>query len=146
MLKQIADWFHITTITSKEGVEHFKRWGIQTRFGNLYLHKISRSDEDHPHNHPWNFCSLILKGGYYEKHYSTIQPISPDTPFILEKNTPGKFLVRYLMDYHKIQLIDENVPTWTLVLTGPHKKTWGYLTPKGFLQYETYRKQKNEWL
>ena len=33
---------------------------------NVTLHKILKSDVDDLHDHPWNYSTLILKGGYYE--------------------------------------------------------------------------------
>jgi len=33
----------------------------------IYLHHILRSDKDrHLHDHPWDYSSIILKGGYFE--------------------------------------------------------------------------------
>jgi hypothetical protein len=34
--------------------------------GKLYVHVFWRSDPDDFHDHPWNFWSLILHGGYWE--------------------------------------------------------------------------------
>lgn len=58
----------VREIRSKENVLHFRRWQILALpWGTLYLHHIARADQDeHLHNHPWNFTSLILKGGYVE--------------------------------------------------------------------------------
>lgn len=37
----------------------------------IFIHKIARSDDDpDPHDHPWNFLSLILKGGYVDQSYA----------------------------------------------------------------------------
>lgn len=36
----------------------------------IFIHKIARSDDDpDPHDHPWNFTSLILKNGYVDQSY-----------------------------------------------------------------------------
>src|SRR6266404_3883909 len=38
--------------------------------GGLFLHVIHRNDDDRdPHTHPWNFTSLILKGGYLDEQW-----------------------------------------------------------------------------
>ena len=33
---------------------------------NIFIHKFLKSDPDDVHDHPWNYASLILKGGYWE--------------------------------------------------------------------------------
>ena len=33
---------------------------------NVFLHKFLKSDPDEVHDHPWNYATLILKGGYWE--------------------------------------------------------------------------------
>ena len=30
---------------------------------NVFLHKFLKSDPDHVHDHPWNYFTIILKGG-----------------------------------------------------------------------------------
>ena len=33
---------------------------------NVFLHRFHKSDPDDLHDHPWNYRTLILKGGYWE--------------------------------------------------------------------------------
>ena len=33
---------------------------------NIFLHKFLKGDPDDVHDHPWNYVTVILKGGYYE--------------------------------------------------------------------------------
>ena len=33
---------------------------------NIFLHKFIKSDPDDLHDHPWNYRTLILLGGYWE--------------------------------------------------------------------------------
>ncbi|MFY9716316.1 MAG: hypothetical protein WAK40_00025, partial [Thermoplasmata archaeon] len=44
---------------------------LGTRFGNVYLHHICRSDDDaDPHDHPWSFVTFILSGEYVNVQYA----------------------------------------------------------------------------
>ena len=36
---------------------------------NIFLHKFLKSDPDDLHDHPWDFISIILWGGYWEYYY-----------------------------------------------------------------------------
>lgn len=133
--------FLIKEIRSKTGELHFQRYRIlETPWFNIYLHYIAKSDEDRdPHNHPWSFRSLILRGGYAEWIWE-----GDETKLLVDRRVyrPGSVAVSLSQKlYHKIVL---DKPTWTLVLTGRrHEKPWGYLTEDGFVDFETYRKRKN---
>lgn len=140
MLSLLKKLFLVKEIKSKEGVLHFQRYRIiECSLFAIYVHYIAKSDEDKfPHSHPWNFWSLILFGGYYEalvKKYS-----------FKKEYFKKQFLsigYRYYDDYHQINLIK---PTWTLVLCSPRNEdyTWGYLTDEGHVNFDVYRKNKNE--
>lgn len=44
---------------------------VKSKYFNIFLHNIQRSDDDpDPHDHPWSFLSLILKGGYTDEAYA----------------------------------------------------------------------------
>jgi hypothetical protein len=146
-------FFCIKSIRSKSGELHFKRWRIlETPWFNIYIHKICKSDKDKfPHDHPWNYRTIILKGIYKESLYPTYDdmsdPRSPGVPLrktlLPIRNTfgPGDSVRREWYDGHQIELIKG--PVWTLVITGKHRGTWGYITDKGWVDHQTYRQQKN---
>ena len=78
---KIRNIFLNKEIISKEGVLHFRRWTIfSCYYFSIYIHQIFKADEDlHLHNHPWNYCSIILYGSYVERNvfYDTImKPLS----------------------------------------------------------------------
>lgn len=39
-------------------------------------------------------------------------------------------------DFHWVELITDEV--WTLFLSGKRVQTWGFMTDKGFVDYQTY--------
>lgn len=131
------DKFLVKKIVSKEGKTHFRRWAIaETEFFNIYVHNVARSDEEKdPHDHPWSFVSLILKGGYREQVW---------TKGVMRTvvNTPGHLVIRRTTDFHKLTLLGDSA--WTLVLTGPKVHAlWGYQTAMGWIDHVNYRKRKN---
>src|SRR5881392_3402104 len=48
---------------------YLQRWWLLPRNPvlNVYLHQFLRDDDDRAlHDHPWDWCSVLLKGGYCE--------------------------------------------------------------------------------
>jgi hypothetical protein len=139
MRRRILDYFinyiseqePIREVRSKKGVPHFRRWQILSLWGrSVYLHCIYRSDEDlHMHNHPWDFASFILKGGYIESmiNSGTIKG-------------PGDVAYHKAKDYHHITVLQ---PTWTLVFASKRYNAWGYLVDGKFVNHLEYRNVKN---
>lgn len=80
----------------------------------LRLHHILSSDDDDAfHDHPYDFTSLILWGGYTEH-----RPHQPSKQYhMFNINKMNKY------DYHRLEL---KKPGWTLVWCGPRKKNWGF--------------------
>ena len=49
------------------GGDYMRRWTLRTPIGMLRLHHILRGDDDREfHDHPFDFTSIILAGGYVE--------------------------------------------------------------------------------
>lgn len=93
---------------------------LRTRFGNLYLHEIVRSDSDLClHDHPWRFVTLILAGGYWEElaggHWRW--------------RSPGTLLYRPAKFAHRIEV---DRPAWSLVWVTPKVKPWGFFQRDGW--------------
>lgn len=89
------------------------------------------------HNHPWNFLTFILYGGYWCSVYNS------QTKQVRHELI-RQFSFRYMnkKHYHKLNGIIN--PTYTLVITGPNTKNWGYNVNEKYIDHETYRKLKYE--
>ena len=115
------------------------RWFVIPRnhYLNLYLHKFLRSDDDRAlHDHPWWFVSIILKGGYYEHSRHGIA-----------LRTAPSIAYRPATHTHRVELHggpegsgreNEEEPCWTLIVTGPKRRHWGFWCPKGFVPWERF--------
>lgn len=101
---------------------YLTRWRIvQTPWFGLMLHRMDGPDSRNTlHDHPWGFLSLILKGGYIERR------LNPLTMSDVRERHRIRWVNRVrASDAHAIvELL--RVPTWTLLVTGPRKRTWGY--------------------
>lgn len=147
MREVIRYFFLVKEIVSKEGKVHFRRWRIlATPWFNIYVHNIMRSDEEaHPHDHPWNFLSFILKGGYTEEwlHFYEDKAYQNGAPLLKSVRRPGSFVYHDAKDFHKLTLLKDGA--WTLVFTfGKRRPSWGFQTELGWLEHKTYRELKHE--
>lgn len=136
-------------IIGGEDNPYLLRWFVIPRnsFINIYLHKFLRSDDDRAlHDHPWWFASLILKGGYIEHREDGSQ----------RHRGTGSLALRRPNTLHRVELLTHpryrgpgvyftedfrEVPTWTLVFTGPKMREWGFKCPKGWVHWETFDSQ-----
>lgn len=137
-------WFRkrlVREIADKNGRVVFRRWRvITTKWFSLYVHAIYDRDKDiFLHDHPWNFISLILKGGYQEDYAFPSQGIHNMTRW----RRPGSIRrMEGIGEYHRIRRLI-NGTCWSLVLTGARENQWGYLTPSGWVHNKEYRRLKN---
>jgi hypothetical protein len=114
---------------------YLRRWWIipRNRFFNIYLHNILRSDDDRAlHDHPWWNLSIILSGGYWEV-----------TPNKLHWRKRGSFTLRKASAAHRLALDKTqpqggNEPCWTLFVTGPVIREWGFHCRKGWVHWREF--------
>lgn len=109
---------------------YMHRWYLQTPWFTVRLHHILRSDEARAlHDHPWDFCSLLLSGGYLEVRQDVV------------KWWPRFSIVRRRAeDLHRLVIPK---PVWTLVITGPKRREWGFRLPTG--EWIHWKKAQEMW-
>jgi hypothetical protein len=104
--------------------------GIKADWGNLYLHHILRSDDDpDPHDHPWDFTSTILSGGYTDETWNWFGRALRAGPW-MHPVAPGRIVHRKAEHIHRVRLNNEQ-PAWTLVKTGPYRRDWNFIKEAG---------------
>lgn len=116
------------------------------RFGCLYIHRFMRSDADDPHDHPWNFFTYVISGGYNEYYYDKSEPKHNGKKYIsfwkekVNRREPGSLAYRRATDIHKVKVdneiemrLDELNPKeklekapLTVCLMGPRRRQWGF--------------------
>lgn len=143
------------------------RAGEEGDSGGVFIHRICMSDEDpDPHDHPWDFTTLILAGGYSDEQWDvervprgecgnrvhdgcggfcagdgTTEPYDTRLPAGLEHMKPGKIARRPAEHLHRVRLFHDGArerEAWTLVFTGPKRRTWGFMTQTGWVNWRKY--------
>ena len=98
----------------------------------IRVHEILRSDLGRdPHDHPWPYITVILRGGYWEERYQGTEMVS------LKWHGPGSVLMRAATDLHRLCL-PAGTTTHTLFMTGRYKQRWGFMTAKGKVPHNEY--------
>lgn len=130
-------------ITRENGELYLQRWYIlDTALFGLKLHKIVLSDQECVHDHPWDFISIILKGGYIE-HVETPKELKNWCTKI-EKTSkiyhPGQILFRKAEHRHKLEI---HQPCWTFVITLKRRRKWGFWTKSGWIHWKLFSEKQN---
>jgi hypothetical protein len=103
-----------------EADPYLRRWYLVRRKEdlNVYLHQFMRSDDPRaPHDHPWTSLSVMLEGQARE--------IVGRRGTLVREITAGDIVLRGPNLAHRIELI-EGRPAWTLLITGPAVRSWGF--------------------
>lgn len=113
-------------VSDSVGTGTIDRWIIHWRgLGAIRLHRINKSDERDYHDHRFDFKSLILWRGYREY-----------TPSGVHEFRPGSIVRRKAQDLHRLELLSG--PCWTVQVSGPQRRDWGFQTKDGWIPSELY--------
>lgn len=127
------------------------RWWLipRNRVFNVYLHKFLRDDDDRAlHDHPWCWLSFLLHGSYMEhtiaaggihrrqlREAGSLKASGPRRAHRIE-------LLREIVDNGDpfVQKSDPPMPCWTIFITGPRIRRWGFHCPKGWVDFARFTK------
>lgn len=102
---------------------------IKTRWFRLRVHHIRLPDEGrHLHDHPFDFATVVMKGGYWE--------VLGDGRFIPHR--VGRWFFRQAEMAHAVKEVATG-GVWTLVLTGPMRREWGFYVDDAWVHHYDYR-------
>lgn len=110
------------------GIDYLARWYLipRNRFFNIYLHRFDGSDDDRAlHDHPWISVSVMLTGELIEHDLSGRHHV----PWLL----PVFRRARYA---HRLELV--RGPAFTVFITGPRLRLWGFLCPQGWRPWHEF--------
>lgn len=114
---------------------YLKRWWVirRNKWFNIYLHQFVRSDDDRAlHDHMYVNASIILEGEYAE------HTINAGGVNIRTRYSAGDVKFRRAASAHRIELT--NGPSWSLFVTGPRIREWGFHCPAGWKHWEKFTK------
>jgi len=116
---------------------------------NVTMHKIKKSDDPIFHDHPWDFITVILKGGYWE-HTPVFNKDGKKIAEFSAWRGPGSVIKRKATDYHWLELDQSVGPATTLFFMGSQQRDWGFLVDKHnsktrWIQWEYYLNNYKEY-
>lgn len=118
---------------------YMKRWWLIPKNGccNIYLHQVLRSDDDRAlHDHPWASVSIVLDGGYWELLPRFADTWPHNRQLTPHWRAPGSVTFRAARAPHRLVL--SAAPSWSLFITGPKVREWGFWCPQEWRYWEKF--------
>jgi hypothetical protein len=124
------NWLCKVNIYRRPGELYLTRYVIfRCQWFSLYIHKFHISDYPVPHDHPWWWFAMPIKGGYWENF--------ADGTF--KWRGPFRPAIRAPREFHWIDLPSDGRSVWTFFATGPRVRRWGFLTEdRGWVDADDY--------
>ena len=119
------------------------RWHLipRNRWFNIYLHNIRHSDDDRAlHDHPWWNVSIILKGSYNEMRFW--EPVPNRPGYRILHHPRWSVIFRSALTAHRL-IVKDDSNVWTLFITGPKVREWGFHCPKGWVVWTDFVNMDN---
>lgn len=124
----------------RDGSLYMGRWALfETRWLSARVHHIASDDFDRAlHDHPWDFVSLVLSGGYAESRPVVQEPcFNGDTELLTTApRFAGSLAFRRSTDRHRVR--DVMPGTYTLFIYGPGRQWWGFYTRQGKIHWRDF--------
>jgi len=99
---------------------------IDTPWFGVYLHRIEDVDpQPDPHDHPWNFLSIVLAGGYTEQIW---QQENAARWRVYQRRWLVGTAHRMMAEGVAHRIVSCEPHTLTLVLRGKRSREWGFWT------------------
>jgi len=100
----------------------------------IYIHRFLRSDQDDPHDHPFDFTGYVVKGGYNEWSYTRYYNLMDQLVLCgtVSRRKEGTWAKRKAQHIHKV-IVDQSLPydrrkeaVLTVIFRGPEKRDWNF--------------------
>ena len=131
-------------VYAKDGSQdvYLKRLRIlQTPWFGIYLHDILQPDRDpDPHDHPWNFRTFILRGGYTEEVVCTRAMSTREIAQTKFSRRWFSWTTHRMTRIYAHRITSVQPRTKTLVITGRRDGEWYFWTPEGPVLWSHYIK------
>lgn len=122
-------------VVKPEGLYLRRYYVLRTPWFRVFLHWLARDDDDRdPHDHPWSFWTLVLRGGYCDERWCRFMATKfnghrdVQEPLRVlddeEPMRPGTLRFREAEHTHRVR--DTKPNTWTLIVASPVKRMWGF--------------------
>ena len=125
----VTPYMHRWHLLFKEKLDNFSE--NKKHPFNIFLHKIVLSDEPVFHDHPWNYFTIILKGGYWEH--------TPEGKFW---RGAGHMRFSKASSLHYLE-VPKGGCAWTLFFRFSKQKDWGFIKNNKWIHYQTYLRHRD---
>lgn len=123
-----------------EGRTHLYRWVLfRCRWFQVVVHNFVNDDPPDLHDHAWWNLSIVLAGELRETVLCSAQQYAPGAakgPYRSRTLRAGDVVFRRAAALHRLAVVR---PAWTLFITGPERRQWGYDTFKGWVHWRAYK-------
>jgi hypothetical protein len=99
------------------------------------LHHWLGPDDDRAfHDHPWWFVTFVIKGGYTDRSQAGDGHVHSD-----RVQAPA---IRFRPALHRHTVIPSEGGAWTVLVTGPRVRTWGFWVRVGAGKVKFYKARR----
>lgn len=111
---------------------------VRSRTPAVFLHRTFRADPGRDvHNHPWPWAgTFVLWGGYVQLIKERLPTGYYSERFVRVDRWTWHRDGFYPNQYHRIVSVKPN--TWTLFVTGPRLRDWGFLVRGAHIRWRPY--------
>lgn len=136
-----------TDVTVPRKEIYLQRWWLVPRndWMNVYLHRMIRDDDAVLHDHSYWSLSLVLSDGLEELWLEKPDDVSRlwkgNIIDVAETRRPvqGDLVLRTPRMAHQLKVLPGTEP-WTIFVTGPRVKSWGFYCKRGWKLWSEYVK------
>ncbi len=115
----------------REGSPYLKRWVFDFGAFSIRLHHWLRSDDTRaPHDHEWDFVSILLAGKVVDRTPRGTGGYIDGEPSSWLDATRTRGVPQFFTAEHRHCVVVGAGGAWTLLLTGNHRREWGFWTPR----------------
>ena len=136
MMRRVINWLFSRRVIGSEA--YLIRWHLipENPYWNVFLHHINGYDQGRDlHDHPWNFWTVVLRGGYVE---DCTRGAVLDVRIVARWDGLGQPLLHRRDAAHLHRIVYASPNTWTLVFTGRRRRVWGFQTDHGWIAHFLY--------
>ncbi len=132
-------------LIAPSGAPYLYRWWLVPKnpLLNVYLHKTVADDDNRAlHDHPYFNVSVILRGSYFEIMPCRSRGYVGGDAVKTVRREAGDIVFRRAIAPHRLMLPHDMAPCWSLFITGPRLREWGFFCPNGWRDQAEYRDRK----
>lgn len=124
---------------------YLHRWALNLGIGSIRLHHWIRSDDKRaPHDHPWWFVTLVLKGSYKDISHKIAHVGGWKEQNIVDELKAGSIRYRPSWHIHSVDVAPGGC--WTLMITGEKVRRWGFWVERKSDKKPVFRKSNRYFL